>query len=50
MKHFDHTPLVIAEILVGTNHGILGLSIAPGKKGPSAFGGNHDRSLDVTLK
>jgi hypothetical protein len=25
MKHFDHTPLVIAEILVGTNHGILGL-------------------------
>lgn len=42
-------PLRIAELPVGRHGGILGLSMAPGKKGPSIFGGNHRRNLNTDL-
>lgn len=41
--------LRIAELPVGTHGGILGLSFAPGKKGPSIYGKDHDRDLDADL-
>jgi len=41
--------LRIAELPVGIHGGILGLSLAPGKKGPSVFGSRHVRDLDEDL-
>jgi len=49
MSQIKNSPLRIAELPVGQHGGILGLSMAPGKKGPSVFGGTHDRDLDVDL-
>lgn len=46
MDHIhENKPLRIAELPVGSNGGILGLSLAPGKCGPSSFGGHHRRDL-----
>lgn len=44
----DNT-LRIAEIPVGNHGGILGLSLAPGKKGSGVYGTVHDRDLDEDL-
>ena len=44
-------PLQIATIPVGENGGRIGVTLCPGKKGPSVFGGPWDRDLiaDVTV-
>ena len=49
MNRTMNSPLRIAELPVGQNGGILGLSMAPGKKGPSIYGGTHARDLDTDL-
>jgi len=41
--------LKIATIQAGNAAGAWGVTMAPGKKGPSTFGGYHDRDLDEDL-
>lgn len=45
MTFIPTRPLTIAELPVGGFGGVLGLSLAPGKCGPSTFGGAHRRDL-----
>ena len=39
----------IAKLPAGTLGGLIGVTFAPGKKGPSAYGGTHDRDLAADL-
>lgn len=42
-------PLKISAILCNRRGGAWGLTIAPGKRGPSAYGGQHDRDLETDV-
>lgn len=48
MRKLTADPLRIAEIDAGFG-GKIGVTFCPGKKGPSTFGGFHDRDLDEDL-
>lgn len=39
----------IAKLPAGNLGGMIGVTFAPGKKGPSAYGGHHDRDLGADL-
>ena len=43
-------PLRIAEVKLPKTNGIIGMTLCPGKKGHSAFGGYWDRDLAVDMK
>jgi hypothetical protein len=43
------TQLRIAELRPGPDSGLIGITFAPGKKGPSLYGAHHDRDLDADL-
>lgn len=42
-------PLRISSIPANAHGGAWGVTIAPGKRGPSAFGGRHERDLDSDI-
>jgi protein-tyrosine phosphatase len=43
------TPLLIAEVKPSPDSGLIGITFAPGKKGPSLRGGYHDRDINADL-
>ncbi len=49
MKTSATHPIQIATVSYGEQTNSVGITLCPGKKGPSSFGGSWDRDLDIDL-
>jgi protein tyrosine phosphatase len=50
VRNSDNDPLRIAELSVPGMPGLIGMTICPGKKGPSLYGAPWNRDLDVDMQ
>jgi hypothetical protein len=50
VRNSDNDPLRIAELRVPGMRGLIGMTICPGKKGPSLYGTPWNRDLDVDMQ
>lgn len=50
VRNSTNDPLRIAELSVPGIPGVIGMTICPGKKGPSAYGQSWDRDLETDLE